>query len=226
VQQEPLPFLDVEPIESTAPRRPKPRPVDPGHTPTLRPAADDLADDDPDDGDAGDGDIATTADERWPFEVRVVRSQRRKRTVGAQMKGNVLVVTVPSWMSRAEEAVWRDRMADRYRRRIEADRIDLRERSTTLARRYDLPRPREIRWADDMTSQWGSCTPSTSTIRLSSRLAAFPNWVLDYVIVHELAHLVVLGHNDEFWKIVHQYPKAERAIGYLIARSNDTEDID
>jgi len=122
--------------------------------------------------------------------------------------------------------VWRDRMADRYRRRIEADRIDLRERSTTLARRYDLPRPREIRWADDMTSQWGSCTPSTSTIRLSSRLAAFPNWVLDYVIVHELAHLVVLGHNDEFWKIVHQYPKAERAIGYLIARSNDTEDID
>jgi predicted metal-dependent hydrolase len=77
-----------------------------------------------------------------------------------------------------------------------------------------------------MKSQWGSCTPSSSTIRLSSRLAAFPNWVLDYVIVHELAHLVVLAHNDEFWKIVHQYPKAERAIGYLIARSDDAEDID
>ena len=156
----------------------------------------------------------------------MIRSARRKRSVGAQMKGDVLTITVPSWMSKAEEVVWRDRMADRYRRKIDAERIDLRERSTTLARRYDLPRPKEIRWADDMKTQWGSCTPSTSTIRLSSRLAAFPNWVLDYVIVHELAHLVVLAHNDEFWRIVHQYPKSERAIGYLIARSDDAEDVD
>lgn len=156
----------------------------------------------------------------------MIRSTRRKRSVGAQMKGDVLTITVPSWMSKAEEAVWRDRMADRYRRKVDADRIDLRERSTTLARRYDLPRPREIKWADDMKTQWGSCTPSLSSIRLSGRLAAFPNWVLDYVIVHELAHLVVLAHNDEFWRIVHQYPKAERAIGYLIARSDDAEDID
>lgn len=219
MEQEPLPFLDLEPIERTTPRRPARR---------TRHESDN----------EGTGTLAeapplTTAttdraepESRWPFEIRVVRSQRRKRTVGAQMKGDVLVVTVPSWMSRAEEAVWRDRMADRYRRRIEADRIDLRERSTTLARRYDLPRPREIRWANDMTTQWGSCTPSTSTIRLSSRLAAFPNWVLDYVIVHELAHLVELGHNETFWKLVHQYPKAERAIGYLIARSDDAEDMD
>ena len=129
-------------------------------------------------------------------------------------------------MSKAEEAVWRDRMAERYRRRIATDRIDLRDRANTLARRYDLPRPREIVWADSMKSQWGSCTPAHSSIRLSSRLAAFPTWVLDYVIVHELAHLVVLAHNDELWKIVNQYPKAERAIGYLIARSDDAEDID
>lgn len=216
MEQEPLPFLDLEPIERTTPRRPARRarqePDDEG-TGTLADAPPRTTD-------------TAEPESRWPFEIRVVRSQRRKRTVGAQMKGNVLVVTVPSWMSRAEEAVWRDRMADRYRRRIEADRIDLRERSTTLARRYDLPRPREIRWANDMTTQWGSCTPSTSTIRLSSRLAAFPNWVLDYVIVHELAHLVELGHNETFWKLVHQYPKAERAIGYLIARSDDAEDVD
>lgn len=162
----------------------------------------------------------------YPFDIRVVRSTRRKRTVGAQMKGNVLHIIVPSWMSRAEEAVWRERMADRYRRSIEADRIDLRERSTTLARRYDLPRPVEIKWSDSMKSQWGSCTPSNGSIRLSSRLAMFPNWVIDYVIVHELAHLVVLAHNDEFWRIVNRYPKAERAIGYLIAKSNDEEDVD
>lgn len=202
MQQEPLPFDTGPTVSRTAPARPA--------APTAEPEPKAL--------DAGQA--------RWPFEVQVVRSTRRKRTVGAQMKGDVLVITVPSWMSRAEEVVWRDRMADRYRRKADSDRVDLRERSTTLARRYDLPRPREILWSDGMKSQWGSCTPSTSTIRLSSRLAAFPNWVLDYVIVHELAHLVVLAHNDEFWRIVHQFPKSERAIGYLIARSDDAEDID
>ena len=163
---------------------------------------------------------------QFPFEIRVERSTRRKRTVGAQMKGSVLHIIVPSWMSKAEEAVWREKMAERFRRSIETDRIDLRERSTTLARRYDLPRPAEIKWSDTMKSQWGSCTPASGSIRLSSRLAMFPNWVLDYVIVHELAHLVVLAHNDEFWRLVNQYPKAERAIGYLIAKSNDEEDVD
>ena len=204
MQQEPLPFDTGPTVSRAAPARPA--------APTTEPEPEPKALD--------------AEQARWPFEVQVVRSTRRKRTVGAQMKGDVLVITVPSWMSRAEEVVWRDRMADRYRRKADSDRVDLRERSTTLARRYDLPRPREILWSDGMKSQWGSCTPSISTIRLSSRLAAFPSWVLDYVIVHELAHLVVLAHNDEFWRIVHQFPKSERAIGYLIARSDDAEDID
>ena len=64
-------------------------------------------------------------------------------------------------------------------------------------------------------------TPEDAAIRVSSRLAAFPSWVLDYVIVHELCHLEVRGHGPEFWKLVHRFPKAERAIGYLIAKSGD-----
>ena len=66
-------------------------------------------------------------------------------------------------------------------------------------------------------SRWGSCTPATRTIRLSTRLAAFPDWVIDYVIVHELAHLVVHGHGPDFWDLVNRYPRTERARGYLIA---------
>ena len=170
----------------------------------------------------------TTIDpaEGAPFRLEVIRSARRKRTVGAQLNGDLLTLTIPSWMSRAEESHWVDTMSARFRRKLSADRINLRDRATTLARRHELGRPREITWADDMTSRWGSCTPATRSIRISTRLAAFPDWVIDYVIVHELAHLDRGDHSAEFWKLVHRYPKAERAIGYLIARSHDTDTTD
>jgi len=159
-----------------------------------------------------------------PFQVEVVRSARRKRTVGAQLNAGVLKVTVPSWMSRAETEMWVAKMTASFRRKHSADRIDLSQRATTLARRHQLPRPRDIRWADDMTTRWGSCTTTTGHIRISTRLAAFPDWVIDYVIIHELAHLEVSGHGPDFWRLAHRYPKAERAIGYLIAKAGDADD--
>lgn len=159
------------------------------------------------------------------FTVEVVRSTRRKRTVGAELKGDVLRVAVPSWMSAAEEARWVTKMAASFRRKRSSDRVDLTRRAATLADRHDLRRPTEIRWADDMTTRWGSCTPATGTIRLSNRLATFPDWVVDYVIVHELCHLSVHGHGPGFWHLVHRYPKAERAIGYLIAKAGDGMDV-
>ena len=161
-----------------------------------------------------------------PFTVVVVRSTRRKRTVGAHLVGGVLTITIPSWMSRSEEAHWVARMSASYRRKLSADRIDLSARAATLARRHALPVPAGIRWADDMTTRWGSCSLHSREVRLSTRLAAFPDWVIDYVIVHELAHLDVSGHGPDFWRLVARYPKAERAIGYLIAKAADGEPID
>ena len=161
-----------------------------------------------------------------PFVVEVTRSKKRRKTVGAQLVGGVLRIALPSWMSKAEEAHWIREMSGRFQRKMSADRLRLDDRATTLARRYDLPRPGTIRWADDMRSRWGSCTPSQRTIRISTRLAPFPDWVIDYVIVHELAHLEVIGHTDDFWQLVYRYPKAERAIGYLIAKSGDGDEVD
>jgi predicted metal-dependent hydrolase len=160
------------------------------------------------------------------FVVEVTRSTKRRKTVGANLVGGVLRIALPSWMNKAEEAHWVREMSGRFERTMSADRLRLDERAATLARRHDLQRPQSIRWADDMRSRWGSCTPSQGTIRISTRLAVFPDWVIDYVIVHELAHLDVLGHNDEFWQLVYRYPKAERAIGYLIAKSADGDEVD
>jgi len=166
----------------------------------------------------------TSAEE--PFSVTVIRSARRKRTVGAQLHAGVLTVAVPSWMSSAETEMWVAKMSASFKRKLSSERIDLTVRATTLARRYELPRPRDIRWADDMVSRWGSCTTTTGHIRISTRLAAFPDWVIDYVIVHELAHLEVNGHGADFWQLARRYPKAERAIGYLIAKAADGDEDD
>ena len=173
-----------------------------------------------------DDDPGTVPPPLEPFVVEVTRSKKRRKTVGAQLVGGVLRIALPSWMSKAEEAHWVREMSGRFQRKMSADRLRLDERAKALARRLDLPRPDTIRWADDMRSRWGSCTPSQSTIRISTRLAPFPDWVIDYVIVHELAHLEVIGHTDDFWQLVYRYPKAERAIGYLIAKSGDGDEVD
>ena len=157
------------------------------------------------------------------FSVEVVRSTRRRRTVGARMVGAVLRVSVPSWMSAAEERRCVDEMVLRYEREQIAALVDLDERAAVLSRRYGLRRPTSIRWVDTMHTRWGSCTPSTGTVRISTRLAAFPKWVRDYVIVHELAHLTHADHTPAFWRLVERYPMTERARGYLIARSGDDE---
>jgi predicted metal-dependent hydrolase len=165
----------------------------------------------------------TETTSRPPFAVEVVRSARRKRTVGAQLVGSVLTVTVPSWMSRADEAKWVEEMTRRFVRRSTAEGVDLSSRAAQLAKRYDLPVPRSIKWVETMQSRWASCTPATGAIRVSSRVAAFPDWVRDYVIVHELAHLKVADHSANFWRLVERYPRTERARGYLIAKSGDEE---
>lgn len=108
------------------------------------------------------------------------------------------------------------RLEAREGRRHHGDR-ELHERAVELARRYldGTELPDSVRWVDNQNSRWGSCTPDTRTIRISRRVAGMPSWVVDYVLVHELAHLFIPHHGREFWNLVHRYPKAERARGYL-----------
>ena len=155
-----------------------------------------------------------------PFQVRVIRSTRRKRSVGAQLVGNTITVTVPSWMSANETDKSVADMITHFERQRGTQRFDLPARARRLARQYDLPQVESIVWVSNMSARWGSCTASTSSIRLSDRMADFPDWVVDFVIVHELAHLVVPNHGPAFDALVARYPRSERAIGYLIAKSH------
>ncbi|MGH3485070.1 MAG: M48 metallopeptidase family protein [Nocardioidaceae bacterium] len=152
--------------------------------------------------------------------VEVRRSKRRRRTVAAYRDGDTVVVMMPARLTKAEEAEWVEIMLgrlERQSRRQAPSDAELARRAENLSKRYldGLARPVSVRWVDDQQARWGSCTIADRTIRLSSRLRGMPAWVVDYVLVHELAHLLVPGHSPDFWEWVNRYPRTERARGYL-----------
>ena len=153
-------------------------------------------------------------------EVEVRRSRRRTQTVSAYRRDGKVIVMIPDRFTRAEEAEWVTTMLQRLdksekrRRRTDAQ---LMRRARELCRDYlhDKVAPTSVRWVDNMTTRWASCTTSTGEIRLSDRLQTLPAWVVDYVLLHELAHLIEPGHSKRFWHWVDRYPRSERAQGYL-----------
>ena len=156
----------------------------------------------------------------WPVEV--IRSSRRQKSVSATLKNGVLVVRAPEAMTDEELAPiidnLRKRLARKVRRPPQSDG-DLENRARQLNKEYFAGRLRwsSIRYVTNQTKRYGSCSPSTGTIRLNHRLATLPPWVRDYVIVHELAHLEEANHGPRFWELVNRYPLTERARGYLMA---------
>ncbi len=150
------------------------------------------------------------------MKTEVIRSTRRRRTVQAEQVGDTVRISIPARMSKVEEEHWVGVMVRRFEKRAATAEQDLEGRADALAARYGLPRPASIRWVGNQQRRWGSCTPVDGSVRISDRLARYPTWVLDYVIVHELAHLAEPGHGRAFHALVDRYPKAERARGFLM----------
>jgi predicted metal-dependent hydrolase len=160
------------------------------------------------------------------MDVEVVRSAKRRKSVSARVVDGRIVVRMPQWMSKAQEAEYVAALVAKLERQHSATEVDLPRRAADLAARYELPPPTSIRWVGNQLHRWGSCTPSTGEIRISDRIAGFPGWVLDAVLVHELAHLVHLHHSPAFWELVNRYPKTERAYGFLIAKQLTDDEVD
>lgn len=147
-----------------------------------------------------------------------MRGTRRRKHVEGTLVGDRLRVSFPHWMSLDEAQRTAEELRTRMQRRVAASRIDLPARTRALARRFGLPEPLLVEWSDRQQHRWGSCTIEDRAIRVSARLASFPDWVLDYVLVHELAHLLEASHGPRFRELVDRYPLAERARGFLIAK--------
>jgi len=158
-----------------------------------------------------------------PYQVR--RSARRRTTMGIVREGGVLVVVVPDRMSKRQERELIPAFVSRYlereagRRPPVGDR-ELTERAAELFAAHlaegGRSAPRfSVTWSSRQRQRWGSCTTATGEIRLSERLRTMPDWVADYVLVHELTHLLEHDHTARFHELVGHYPLSERAEGFL-----------
>lgn len=162
---------------------------------------------------------ATSAFDSEPNAVEVRRSARRRRTVSAYWQGSTIVVAIPARYTKAQEreavAEMVGKLHASLKRRRPSDQ-QLFATARELSKRYLQGRaePLSVSWYP-MKSQWGSCTMEDRSIRLSTRLQQMPTYVQEYVLVHELAHLLVAEHSAAFWALVAAYPEAERAKGYL-----------
>lgn len=163
------------------------------------------------------------------MDVRVVRSEGRTKTISAREVDGYLLVRAPASTTDAELQPIIEKLLTRIAKRKTKQALDdddLQRRAQALNQQYfdGKLKWKTISWVTNQNSRWGSCTPSTGAIRLSHRLAEFPSFVQDYVIVHELAHLLEANHSPRFWAWVDRYPRTERARGYLMAMAGEEQE--
>ena len=164
------------------------------------------------------------------MEVKIIRSPRRRRTVSARLVKDVLLVNAPVFMPQARL----EKMVANFKERFQRKRLkeelnqkeDLMSAAQRLNERYfeNKLSVKVIEYVTNQNSRFGCCNYRTGHIRISHRLSLMPAWVRDYVIVHEMAHLIQSDHGRDFWSIVSRYELAERAKGYLMAAGGQRED--
>lgn len=158
------------------------------------------------------------------FEVRT--SVRRTRTMTAFREEGRLVVVVPEHMTARQRREMLPGLVERFLAKEAKNRppradAELTARAVELYRAYVAPHTAGpvpaigVRWVTNMAQRWGSCTIATGEIRLSDRLQAMPNWVVDYVLLHEVAHLAEREHSARFWQLVNAHAESPRARGFL-----------
>ncbi|MCX6455731.1 MAG: M48 family metallopeptidase [Actinomycetes bacterium] len=153
-------------------------------------------------------------------EFRVIRSSRRKRSISAFRQNGAIEIHIPDRLTRKQEFEVIPEMIDLVLKRENR----LRKSDSVLFDLCDelllrlLPdfheRPASVTWRS-MRERWGSCTTVDRTIRISDRLMSAPSYALNYVIFHELIHLRVAGHDDDFYELLNRYPEKLKAEAFL-----------
>ena len=154
-----------------------------------------------------------------PPQVEIRASTRRRSTVSASWEDGRILVLVPSRLGSSERDAVVSELVQRLLRKAPMHHSDdkaLQERAEQLADRYfDGVRASSIHWVGNQRKRWGSCNPNTGEIRISDRLRPVPPWVLDAVLVHELAHLLEASHSRRFRSLAARFPRMAEADTFL-----------
>lgn len=162
--------------------------------------------------------VARPTPARPDIEVRV--SAKRRKTVGAFWEGDRIVVVFPPRVPKRERQAYVDELAAKLiagRDKLRRTDADLHARAVHLSRTYlnDLARPTAVTWSERQNTRWGSCTAAEGTIRISARLKEAPQFVIDAVLVHELAHLLHCDHSPAFHELANRFPRQRDADLFL-----------
>jgi predicted metal-dependent hydrolase len=153
-------------------------------------------------------------------EIRVVRSSRRKRSISAYREQGAIVIQVPARLSNSKVSALIPEMVEKILTREAREKIsdsDLSQRAHELLKRYlpEFPNgPESVTWRP-MNERWGSCTTLDRTIRISDRLNGAPDYVVDYLLVHELIHLMIPDHGPQFEALLARFEASDKASAYL-----------
>ena len=165
--------------------------------------------------------VRELADSLGISDVELRRSQRRRRTVSVFREGGRVIISAPARISSEELLPLAQELLGRLivqaQGRTPTDG-QLAQRARDLAARWlppGFPEPSSVRWTTAQSRVWGTCVNSEGCIRLSHRLRPMPDFVIDYVLLHELAHLMHHGHGEEFEALLAPYPDRDRARGFL-----------
>lgn len=163
--------------------------------------------------------MGAMAEDRPDPVVDVRTSTRRRKTATAFWEGDRIAVVLPARLPLSERGPMVDALVSRvlaqnpHRHATDAELFD---RAAVLARKYLLGRlPSSIRWVSNQQRRWGSCSAHSGEIRVSDRLRLVPPWVLDAVLVHELAHLEEASHSWRFHQLAGRYPRMAEADTFL-----------
>jgi hypothetical protein len=162
-------------------------------------------------------------------EVKVIRSRRRRKTISARLINRVMVVRAPQHTSQVELeksiTKFRESFERKYLRKELNLKEDLKEVVRKLNKKYFDGKVGlgSISYSPNQSSQFGSCNYRAKTILISHQVATMPRWVRNYVIIHEMAHIIHPNHSRVFWELVNRYRLTERARGYLLAKGFEPE---
>lgn len=172
------------------------------------------------------------------LKVEATKDNRLRKSVRWTLKQETIHVRFPPHIN----AIELDRLVDDIVARVLTQRQrarnqnndDLARRAHAINSRYFKGELRwhTIRWVSNMKRRLGSCTEGGATdgdIRISDRIKHWPDYVVDYIIAHELVHRKYPNHSREFWEYLTHYPHTDRARGFIdgiaFAEGDDPESL-